>query len=65
VQESPIFTKTYDLLEWLIAVTLKFPKSQRFVMALDRSQAPYASAGFAIRRARGQYGSVKGLELRL
>jgi hypothetical protein len=33
MQESPIFTKTYDLLKWLIPVTLKFPKSQRFVMA--------------------------------
>jgi hypothetical protein len=33
VQESPIFTRTYDLLKWLIPVTLKFPKSQRFVMA--------------------------------
>lgn len=33
MQESPIFTRTYDLLKWLIPVTLKFPKSQRFVMA--------------------------------
>jgi len=33
MQESPIFTRTYDLLKWLIPATLKFPKSQRFVMA--------------------------------
>ena len=33
MQESPIFTRTYDLLKWLIPTTLKFPKSQRFVMA--------------------------------
>lgn len=30
---SPIFTRTYDFMEWLIPVTLNFPKSQRGVMA--------------------------------
>ncbi|HOX86274.1 MAG TPA: diversity-generating retroelement protein Avd [bacterium] len=34
MKESPIFLKTHDLLVWLLATTLKFPKSQRFVMAL-------------------------------
>jgi hypothetical protein len=33
MKESPIFTRTYDLLKWLIPATLKFHKSQRFVMA--------------------------------
>jgi len=33
MEESPIFTKTYDLLLWLIPATLKFPKDQRFVLA--------------------------------
>jgi hypothetical protein len=33
MQESPIFTKTCDLLQWLIPATLKFPKDQRFVLA--------------------------------
>lgn len=28
----PIFTKTYDLLTWLIPHTLNFPRSQRFVV---------------------------------
>jgi hypothetical protein len=31
--QSPLFTKTYDLLLWLIPLTLKFPKSQRFLLA--------------------------------
>lgn len=31
--QSPIFVKTYDFLLWLIPVTLKFPKSQRFLLA--------------------------------
>lgn len=33
MQESPIFTKTFDLLAWLLPATLKFPKEQRFVLA--------------------------------
>lgn len=32
-EPSPIFVKTYDLLDWLIPQTMQFPKSQRFVMA--------------------------------
>ena len=31
--QSPIFVKTYDFLLWLIPVTLKFPRSQRFLLA--------------------------------
>jgi len=31
--EYPIFSKTYDLIAWLLSHTPKFPKSQRFVMA--------------------------------
>jgi len=31
--ESPIFTRTYDLLRWLLPVTVKFPRTQRFVLA--------------------------------
>ena len=33
MKESPIFTKTYDLLRWLIPMTIKFPRRQRFVLA--------------------------------
>ncbi len=33
MKESPIFTKTYDLLRWLIPQTVKFPRQQRFVLA--------------------------------
>ena len=33
MKESPIFSKTYDLLKWLIPLTVKFPRQQRFVMA--------------------------------
>lgn len=33
MKESPIFVRTYDLLRWLIPMTTKFPRSQRFVLA--------------------------------
>ena len=33
MKESPIFTKTYDLLLWLMPATIKFPREQRFVLA--------------------------------
>lgn len=33
-EPSPIFVKSYDLLAWLIPITMQFPRSQRFVMAL-------------------------------
>ncbi|MBC7259741.1 MAG: diversity-generating retroelement protein Avd [Chloroflexi bacterium] len=31
--QSPIFSKTYDLLAWLIPATVKFPREHRFVLA--------------------------------
>ena len=33
MQESPIFSRSYDLLRWLIPVTVKFPRQHRFVLA--------------------------------
>jgi hypothetical protein len=33
MKESPIFTRTYDLLRWLIPLTVKFPRAHRFVLA--------------------------------
>ena len=31
--QSPIFIKTFDYVLWLIPLTLKFPRSQRFLLA--------------------------------
>ncbi len=39
MKESPIFTRTYDLLRWLIPATVKFPRQQRFVLAGAIQQA--------------------------
>ena len=33
MKQSPIFVKTYDLVRWLIPMTIKFPRQQRFVLA--------------------------------
>jgi len=33
VKESPAFTRTYDLVRWLIPLTIKFPRPHRFVLA--------------------------------
>ncbi len=33
MKQSPIFSRTYDLLRWLIPITVKFPRQQRFVLA--------------------------------
>ena len=32
-KESPIFSRTYDLLRWIIPVAVKFPRQHRFVLA--------------------------------
>jgi four helix bundle protein len=32
MKPMPIFARTYDFLSWLIPQTLKFPRSQRFVV---------------------------------
>ena len=39
MKESPIFVKTYDFTLWLLEHTIKFPKSQRFVMAKRLEEA--------------------------
>lgn len=31
-EESPIFTRCFDFLDWLLAATNRFPRSQRFVV---------------------------------
>jgi len=33
MKQSPIFSKTYEFVAWLIPLTVKFPRQQRFVLA--------------------------------
>ncbi len=39
MKQSPIFAKTYNLAKWLIPLTVKFPRHQRFVVAQAMQQA--------------------------
>jgi hypothetical protein len=39
VEQSPIFARTYDLIKWLIPLTVTFPRHQRFVLATAMQQA--------------------------
>lgn len=39
--QSPLLVKTYDFLQWLLPVTEKFPRSQRFVLAQRLQQAAF------------------------
>lgn len=40
--ESPIFSKTFDLLVWLTPVLTKFPKDQRFRLAARIDNSAFA-----------------------
>lgn len=58
MEQSPIFSKTYDLLTWLLPATTKFPREQRFVLARAvqesalRFQERLIEAGLGRGRAR-------------
>ena len=42
MNESPIFTRTHDLLRWLLTVTRKFPREQRFTLAQRLQEKGFA-----------------------
>lgn len=42
MSESPIFTKVYDLIVWLVPKTTKFPREYRFSLALPMQQHAFA-----------------------
>jgi len=54
MKESPIFLKTYDFLAWLLRTTIKFPKSQRFVMAKRVEEAGLNFYDLLIRAVKGK-----------
>lgn len=55
-EPAPIFVKTYDLLAWLIPLTMQFPKSQRFVMALRVQNAALDVQELLISAGKAQRG---------
>ncbi len=54
MQESPIFSKTYDLLLWLLPTTTKFPREHRFVLAKVVQETALRFQEMLIEAAQGQ-----------
>jgi hypothetical protein len=46
--QSPIFSRTYDFVRWLIPATVKFPRQHRFVMAQTLQQEALKFQGLLI-----------------
>ena len=42
MSESPIFVKTYDLIQWLLPKTTKFSREYRFSLALPMQEHAFA-----------------------
>jgi hypothetical protein len=40
-QESPVFVKMFDLVAWVIPLSVKFPREQRFVLARALQRAAF------------------------
>ena len=55
MNQSPIFTRTYDLLRWLIPATVKFPRQQRFVLAQAVQQDALAFQSLLIEAAHQKH----------
>jgi hypothetical protein len=54
MKQSPIFSKTYDLVAWLIPLTIQFPRQQRFVLAAALQQEALRFQGLLIEAAHRQ-----------
>ncbi len=52
MDSSPIFAKTYDLLSWLVPMTQRLPKAQRFVLAQKIQDAGFALQECLVRAAK-------------
>ena len=51
--QSPIFTKTYDFLLWLLNHTERFPKNERFRMAKRLEDTAFTFYDLLVQAARG------------
>jgi four helix bundle protein len=57
MNESPLYTRTYDLLLWLIPQVQKFPRAHRFGLAerIQRLALDFQDALVAAGKAKGKY----------
>lgn len=67
METSPIFAKTHDLLSWLVPLTEKFPKSQRFVLARAILDAGFGLQENLVRAAKadGVLAALRGADVAL
>jgi four helix bundle protein len=63
-EEMVIFTRTYDLLTWLLPASENFPRSQRFVVT-QRLQKSVLDFQELIIEANNQRGAFRAEKLRL
>jgi hypothetical protein len=54
MKESPVFVKMFDFVAWLIPLTIKFPREQRFVVASALQREALAAHEDLIRAAHGE-----------
>jgi hypothetical protein len=52
MSESPIFVKTYDLIQWLLPKTLKFSREYRFSLALPMQEHAFTVQRHLVRAAK-------------
>jgi len=63
MKQSPIFVRTYDMLQWLLHATESYPRSQRFVLARRIQDAAF-DLQEALLEAAAQSGSARQEALR-
>ena len=62
--EMVIFTRTYDILTWLLPLSMNFPKSQRFIVT-SRLQSAALNFQESILEANAQRGARRAEKLRV
>lgn len=55
MSESPIFTKTYDLLQWLVPKTTKFSREYRFSLALPIQENAFTLQRYLVQAAKARH----------
>ena len=53
-KESPIFSKMFDLVAWIIPTTTKFPREQRFILATAVQRVTLAAQEALIRAVQAK-----------
>lgn len=65
MNESPLFVKMFDFVAWVIPLTIKFPKEQRFVVAARLQQCVFDAHEALIRASQAEEAALRGESLRL